>query len=91
MTEIRQLAGAQEAMLSMLRRNQQELSEQADKLRQQNEVLSVLVEHFPGGISMFDSNLRLTVRNAQFQHLLALPKDDLEFERLPFSSREVEF
>jgi prevent-host-death family protein len=25
------------------------------------------------------------------QHLLALPKDDLEFERLPFSSREVEF
>ena len=24
-------------------------------------------------------------------HLLALPKDDLEFERLPFHSREVEF
>jgi len=24
-------------------------------------------------------------------HLLALPKDDVEFERLPFNSREVEF
>ncbi len=24
-------------------------------------------------------------------HLLALPKDDVEFERLPFTSREVEF
>lgn len=24
-------------------------------------------------------------------HLLALPKDDLEFERVPFQSREVEF
>jgi len=24
-------------------------------------------------------------------HLLALPKDDVEFERLPFASREVEF
>ncbi len=24
-------------------------------------------------------------------HLLALPKDDVEFERLPFQSREVEF
>jgi prevent-host-death family protein len=25
------------------------------------------------------------------EHLLALPKDDVEFERLPFQSREVEF
>ncbi len=24
-------------------------------------------------------------------HLLALPKDDMEFQRLPFNSREVEF
>lgn len=24
-------------------------------------------------------------------HLLAFPKDDVEFERLPFNSREVEF
>jgi len=24
-------------------------------------------------------------------HLMALPKDDNEFERLPFSSREIEF
>ena len=24
-------------------------------------------------------------------HLFALPKDDVEFERLPFNSREVEF
>lgn len=24
-------------------------------------------------------------------HLLALPKDDVEFERLPFTSREVKF
>jgi len=77
-TEIRQLAGAQEVMLGMLRSNQQELTEQASKLRQQNEVLSVLVEHFPGGISMFDSDLRLTVRNAQFRHLLALPDELLE-------------
>ena len=25
------------------------------------------------------------------EHLLALPKDDVEFERLPFITREVEF
>lgn len=25
------------------------------------------------------------------EHLLALPKDDVEFDRLPFNSREVEF
>ncbi|SKA01813.1 prevent-host-death family protein [Trichlorobacter thiogenes] len=32
-----------------------------------------------------------TVRPSFVEHLLALPKDDGEFERLPFQSREVEF
>lgn len=72
-SEVRQLAAAQQAMRSMLRSNQQDLELQASRLRQQNEVLSVLVEHFHGGISMFDGNLRLSVRNAQFQRLLDLP------------------
>ena len=67
-----------------LRSNQQKLVEQAGKLRQQNEMLSVLVEHFPGGISMFDSDLRLTVRNAEFQHLLALPDELLEKPNVNF-------
>lgn len=31
------------------------------------------------------------VRPSFVEHLLALPKDDGEFERLPFQSREVEF
>lgn len=30
-------------------------------------------------------------RPSLVEHLLAIPKDDGEFERLPFQSREVEF
>jgi len=34
---------------------------------------------------------QMVTRPSFVDHLLALPKDDGEFERLPFQSREVEF
>jgi diguanylate cyclase (GGDEF)-like protein/PAS domain S-box-containing protein len=56
-----------------------------EKLQRQNNALSAIIEHFPGGISMVDANLRLTAHNKQFRSLLDLPdalfdKPDLNFE-----------
>ncbi len=48
-------------------------------LQQRNSLLSILIENFPGGLSMMDSNLRLTAWNRQFKELLELP--DSLFEK----------
>lgn len=50
-----------------------------EKLRQQNSMLSAIIENFPGAISLFDANLRLVAHNAQFRHLMDLP--DALFEK----------
>ncbi|WP_300453924.1 PAS-domain containing protein [Accumulibacter sp.] len=56
-----------------------------EKLLRQNNVLSTIIEHFPGAISLFDADLRLAAHNDQFKQLLELPetlfeKADLHFE-----------
>ena len=56
-----------------------------EQLRRQNETLSALFENFPGGISLFDADLRLSAYNGQFKQLLNFPdslfeKPDVCFE-----------
>ena len=42
-------------------------------------ILTAVIENFPGGLSMFDANLRLTAYNQQFKRLLDFP--DSLFEK----------
>jgi diguanylate cyclase (GGDEF)-like protein/PAS domain S-box-containing protein len=56
-----------------------------EKLQRQNNMLSAIIENFPGGISLFDGDLRLAAHNAQFKQLMDLPsalldKPDVQFE-----------
>ena len=56
-----------------------------DKLLRQNNVLSAIIENFPGAISLFDADLHLAAFNNQFRQLMELPdallaKPDLYFE-----------
>ena len=44
-----------------------------DALRRQNNTLSAIIENFPGGISLFDAQLRLAACNEKFKRLLDLP------------------
>ncbi len=58
-----------------------------DKLLRQNNVLSTIIDNFPGAISLFDADLRLAAYNEQFKELLELPetlfvKPELHFEDL---------
>lgn len=49
------------------------------KLRRQNDMLSAIIENFPGGVSVFDADLRLTAYNEKFRQLMDLP--DSLFEK----------
>ncbi len=49
------------------------------RLLQQNQSLSAVIENFPGGISLFDAELRLAAHNEQFKKLLDFP--DTLFEK----------
>lgn len=56
-----------------------------EKLLRQNSRLSAIVDNFPGGISLFDVDLRLAAHNEKFKHLMGLPdslfeKPDVHFE-----------
>lgn len=58
-----------------------------EELLLQNNMLSTLIENVPGGISMFDADLRLTGHNNQLKQLLDFPdslfeKPDLYLEDL---------
>ena len=50
-----------------------------EKLLRQNSLLSAIVENFPGGISVFDADLRLAAHNEKFKQLMDLP--DALFEK----------
>jgi diguanylate cyclase (GGDEF)-like protein len=50
-----------------------------DALLRQNSVLSAIIENFPGAISVFDRDLRLTAHNKEFRRLMDLP--DALFEK----------
>lgn len=55
-----------------------------DKLRRQNDMLSAIIENFPGGVSVFDADLRLTAHNDKFRQLMDLPDDLFEKSGLCF-------
>ena len=44
-----------------------------EKLLRQNNMLSAIIENFPGGISLFDAELRLAAHNDKFKRLMDLP------------------
>lgn len=50
-----------------------------EELQRQNGVLSTIFQSFPGGITLFDADLRLVAYNDQFKALLDLP--DVLFEQ----------
>ena len=58
-----------------------------EKLLRQNNVLTTIIENFPGGISLFDAGLRLSTHNRKFRDLMEFPDalfetPDLNFEDL---------
>jgi diguanylate cyclase (GGDEF)-like protein/PAS domain S-box-containing protein len=57
------------------------------RLAQQNAILRAIIDNFPGGISLFDTDLRMRAHNRCFQELLDLPASllnapDVHFEDL---------
>ena len=57
----------------------------AEKLQRQNNMLSAIIENFPGGISVVDADLRLALHNALFAEMLDFPESlfankDVRFE-----------
>ena len=50
-----------------------------EKLLRQNNMLSAIIENFPGGISLFDADLHLAAHNDKFKQLMDLP--DSLFEK----------
>ena len=55
-----------------------------EKLLRQNNTLSAIIENFPGGISLFDADLRLAACNEKFKRLLDLPQALFENPRVAF-------
>jgi diguanylate cyclase (GGDEF)-like protein/PAS domain S-box-containing protein len=56
-----------------------------EKLTRQNNILNTIIENFPGGISLFDADLRMQAHNRTFRELLDLPDhlfghDEVRFE-----------
>ncbi len=49
-----------------------------EELLRQNRLLAGIIENFPGAVSVFDADLRLTAYNDQFKRLLDLPDSLLE-------------
>lgn len=49
------------------------------RLQAENEVLRVVIDHFPGGIMVYDKNLRLVLCNRQQKRLLDYPPELFEF------------
>ncbi|HEX5803911.1 MAG TPA: PAS-domain containing protein [Azospira sp.] len=45
----------------------------AEQISHQNQVLQAIIDNFPGGISLFDGNLRLVTSNRLFRNLLDFP------------------
>jgi diguanylate cyclase (GGDEF)-like protein len=85
--EVLELAASQRAMQLMLRDSHNELDARAaqlstqvaalrateSRLQLQNDQLTTIIENFPGGVSVFDADLRLVAFNSQFKSMLELP------------------
>jgi len=59
-------------------------------LRRQHDLLDSVVANFPGGLSLFDEELRLAIHNAQFRSLLEFP-DELFAEANPPFERFIAY
>ncbi|MDP3702347.1 MAG: PAS-domain containing protein [Hylemonella sp.] len=57
-----------------------------EALEQRNELMSAIMENIPGGLSAFDADLNLLVRNTQFSGLLELPESLLSQTPTTFES-----
>ena len=55
-----------------------------EALLRQNNALSAVIENFPGGISLFDADLRLSAYNNKFKNLLELPDSLVERKNVAF-------
>ena len=55
------------------------------KLQQQHDRLAAIIESFPGGISLFDADLKLVAHNKQFRDLLDFPDSLFEQPELEFA------
>ncbi len=68
-----------------------------EQLLRQNDMLTTIIENFPGGISMVDAELRVVTVNGRFKQLLDFPdslfdKPDLRFEDLiRYNARRGEY
>ena len=47
-----------------------------DELLHENELFRAVLDNFPGGISLFDRNLRLVLCNRELKELLQYPKSE---------------
>ena len=52
-----------------------ERKHQEEQLLRQNNLLSGIIENFPGGVSVVDADLRLLAHNAQYAQLLEFPAE----------------
>ncbi len=50
----------------------------SEQITRQNQVLKAIIDNFPGGVSLFDGNLRLIASNAPFRRLLDFPDSLLD-------------
>jgi diguanylate cyclase (GGDEF)-like protein/PAS domain S-box-containing protein len=55
-----------------------------ERLLLQNDLLTAIIENFPGAISVFDADLRLAAHNKQFRKLLELPDSLLDKPEVHF-------
>ena len=68
-----------------------------EQLARQNDILRTVIENFPGGISLFDAELRLRAHNRNFRALLDLPDhlfagEETRFEDfIRFNARRGEY
>ncbi|MCZ8251420.1 MAG: PAS-domain containing protein [Hylemonella sp.] len=57
-----------------------------DEVSRRNQLMSVIIENLPGGLSAFDADLNLILKNSKFGGLLELPDTLLEASPATFES-----
>ena len=56
------------------------------EVQQRNDLMSAIIENLPGGLSVFDADLNLILRNSKFGQLLQLPEELLSRQPTTFES-----
>lgn len=57
-----------------------------EEVQRRNDLMSAIIENLPGGLSAFDTELRLILRNSRFGQLLQLPEALLSQQPATFES-----